>query len=157
MASFNKLIVMGNITREIELKYTQGGTAVCELGLALNEKRKGANDEWIEEVVFLDATLWGRTAEIANEYLQKGDPVLLEGRLKMDSWTDKNTNQKRTKLKMTVDRLTMVGKKGAGGGSGGSEHGDAYEPPVQSHQGGESASQGSPAKAGSYQAEDVPF
>ena len=82
MASFNRVVLMGNVTRDIELKYLQSGTAVTELGLAMNDRRKTQSGEWVDEPVFVDVTLWGRTAEIASEYLSKGAPVFIEGRLK---------------------------------------------------------------------------
>ena len=80
MASYNRVILLGNLTRDIELKYTQGGTAVTDVGLAVNERRKAANGEWVEETTFVDVTFWGRTAEVAGEYLGKGSPVFIEGR-----------------------------------------------------------------------------
>jgi single-strand DNA-binding protein len=102
---------MGNVTREISLKYTQSGMAVVELGLAMNEKRKNASGEWVDEAVFVDVTCWGKTAEIAGEHVQKGQQILVEGRLKLDTWTDKNTGDKRSKLRVTCDRLVFTGSK----------------------------------------------
>lgn len=115
MASFNRVILLGNLTRDPELRYIPSGTAVTEIGLAVNERRKAANGEWVEETVFVEITLWGRTAEIATEYLSKGSPVLIEGRLKFDSWQDKD-GQKRSKLKVVGDRMQLLGAKGQGGG-----------------------------------------
>ena len=86
MASFNRVILMGNLTRDVEVKYLQSGMAVAEIGLAVNDRRKNQQGEWVEEVTFVDITLWGRTAEVAGEYLSKGSPVLIEGRLKLDQW-----------------------------------------------------------------------
>ena len=86
MASFNRVVLMGNVTRDIELKYLQSGTAVTEIGMAMNDRRKTQSGEWIDEPVFVDVTLWGRTAEIASEYLTKGAPVFIEGLLKYDTW-----------------------------------------------------------------------
>lgn len=86
MASFNRVILLGNLTRDVELKHTQGGTAVTEVGLAVNDRRKDQAGKIIEETTFVDVTLWGRTAEIAAEYLGKGSPILVEGRLKLDTW-----------------------------------------------------------------------
>ena len=83
MASFNRVILLGNVTRDPELRYIPSGTAVTEIGLAVNDRRKGPNGDWIEETTFVDVTLWDRTAEIASEYLTKGSPVLIEGRLKL--------------------------------------------------------------------------
>ena len=86
MASYNRVILLGNLTRDPELRYIASGMAVTELGLAVNDRRKNANGEWIEETTFVDVTLWARTAEVASEYLTKGSPVLIEGRLKLDTW-----------------------------------------------------------------------
>lgn len=112
MPSFNRVILMGNITRDIELKYLQSGTAVTELGLAVNNRRKSQTGEWIDEAVFVDVTLWGRTAEIASEYLAKGSAVLIEGRLKYDTW--ETDGQKRSKLRVVGERMQMVGRREGG-------------------------------------------
>lgn len=113
MASFNRVILMGNITRDIELKYIQSGTAVTELGLAVNDRRKTATGEWVDETTFVDVTLWGRTAEVASEYLGKGSPILIEGRLKLDTW--ETDGQKRSKLRVVGEKMQMLGGKGGGG------------------------------------------
>lgn len=118
MASFNRVILMGNVTRDIELKYTQSQLAVTELGLAVNDKRKNAKGEWVEETTFVDVTLWGRTAEIASEYLAKGAPVLIEGRLKLDTWESKE-GEKRSKLRVVGENMRLLGGKGGGGAKGG--------------------------------------
>ncbi len=144
MASFNKVILMGNLTRDPEVRYTQGGTAVSEIGLAVNDKRKDAKGEWVEETTFVDVTLWGRTAEIAGEYLGKGSSVLVEGRLKLDSW--EKDGQKRSKLRVVAENMRMLGGKGGGGGRGGSA------PPDESEFTGESSSEyggGAPSRGGS--------
>jgi single-strand DNA-binding protein len=116
MASFNRVILLGNITRDFEVKYLQSGTAVTEIGLAVNDKYKNQSGEWVEEVTFVDVTLWGRTAEVAGEYLSKGSPVLIEGRLKLHQW--EKDGQKHSKLRVSCDRMQMVGSKGGGGGGG---------------------------------------
>ena len=113
MASFNRVVLMGNLTRDVELKYTQSNTAVAEVGLAINDKRK-KGDEWVEEVTFVDVTLWGRTAEVANEYLSKGAAVLVEGRLKLDTWENKE-GEKRRKLRVVGEQIRMLGGKQDGG------------------------------------------
>jgi single-strand DNA-binding protein len=119
VASFNRVILMGNLTRDPEIRYIPSGTAVCDVGLAVNDRRKGANGEWIDETTFVDVTLWGRTAEIAGEYLSKGSPMLIEGRLKLDSW-EGTDGQKRSKLKVICENLRLLGGRGGGpGGSGG--------------------------------------
>ncbi|MGM0491294.1 MAG: single-stranded DNA-binding protein, partial [Planctomycetota bacterium] len=86
MANFNRVILLGNLTRDVELRYTPRQTAVTDIGLAVNDRRKSADGEWVEEATFVDVTLWGRTAEIASQYLGKGSPILVEGRLKLDTW-----------------------------------------------------------------------
>ena len=86
MASFNRVVLLGNLTRDPELRYIPSGTAVTDIGLAINDRRKGPNGDWVEETTFVDVTLWGRTAEVASEYLSKGSSVLIEGRLKLDTW-----------------------------------------------------------------------
>lgn len=115
MASFNRVILVGNLTRDPELRYIPSGTAVSDIGLAVNDRIK-RGDQWVEEPVFVDITLWGRTAEIANEYLSKGAPVLIEGRLKLDRW--EKDGQKHSKLKVIGERLQMLGAREAGRGGG---------------------------------------
>ena len=100
MASFNKVILLGNLTRDPEVRYTPKGSAVCDLGIAVNRVYTTEGGERREEVTFVDVVLWARLAEIAGEYLRKGRPVFIEGRLQMDSWDDKQTGQKRTKLRV---------------------------------------------------------
>ena len=124
MASFNRVILVGNLTRDVELKYTQGGTAVTEVTLAVNDRRKNQSGEWVEETTFVDVTLWARTAEVASEYLGKGSPMLIEGRLRLDRWDDKETGKGRSKLAVTGERMQMLGGRGGGnGGSGGGNSG----------------------------------
>jgi len=120
MASFNKVILLGNLTRDPEVRYTPKGTAVTDLGLAVNRTYTADNGEKREEVTFVDVTFWGRTAEVAGEYLKKGRPVFVEGRLQLDSWDDKQSGQKRTKLKVIGENMQMLGAP-RGGGSGGDE------------------------------------
>lgn len=151
MASFNKVILLGNLTRDPQVKYTPGGQAVAEIGVAVNRSwfDKNANQRR-EEVTFVDVTLWGRTAEIAGEYLAKGRQVLIEGRLQLDQWDDRETGQKRSKLRVVCENMTMVGGRTEGGGrgpggpppssggdSGGGfenqeDHGGGFEPPSSS-------------------------
>jgi single-strand DNA-binding protein len=124
MASFNKVILLGNLTRDPEVRYTPKGTAVTELGMAVNRVYSGENGEKREETTFVDVTLWGRTAEIAGEYLKKGRPVFIEGRLQLDTWDDKQSGQKRSKLKVVGEGLQLLGgRPGGGGGGGGDEEG----------------------------------
>ncbi len=120
MANLNKVMLIGNLTRDIEMKFTPGGLAVAEVGLAINRKSKNPQTgELKEETTFVDVTLWGRQAEIAKEYLSKGKPVYIEGRLTLDTWDDKQSGQKRSKLKVTGEALQLLGSRGDGGGGGG--------------------------------------
>ena len=117
MASFNRVILVGNLTRDVELRYIPSGTAVTEIGLAVNDRRKNQAGEWVEETTFVDVTLWARTAELASEYLSKGSPVLIEGRLKFDAW--EKDGQKHSKLRVVGERMQFLGQRGGGGGGGG--------------------------------------
>lgn len=148
MASFNRVILVGNLTRDIELKYTQGGTAVTEIGLAVNDRRKDQSGEWIEETTFVDVTLWGRTAEVASEYLSKGSPLLIEGRLKYDTW--ETDGQKRSKLRVVGERMQMLGGRSGGGGGGGRPQQSEYSQPVESSASSNAPSSGPPG-------DDIPF
>lgn len=117
MASFNKVILMGNLTRDVELRHVGSGTAVAELGVATTRTWYDKNaGEKKEETTFVDVTLWGRTAEVAAEYLSKGSKVLIEGRLQLDQWEDKETGKKRSKLRVVGESMTMVGSKGGNSG-----------------------------------------
>lgn len=117
MASFNRVILLGNVTRDPELRYISSGTAVTEIGLAVNDRRKTASGEWVEETTFVDVTLWGRTAEVAGEYVTKGAPLLIEGRLKLDTW--EKDGKKNSKLRVVCDRMQLLGSKGEGPRGGG--------------------------------------
>ncbi len=113
MASFNKVILVGNVTRDPETKYLPSGTAVCDVGLALNHKWFDKSSQTKkEETTFVDVTLFGRTAEVAGEYLSKGAACLIEGRLKLESWDDKQSGQKRSKLKVIGETLQLLGGRG---------------------------------------------
>lgn len=112
MASFNRVILMGNLTRDVEVKYLPSKTAVADVGLAVNERRKNQAGEWVDDVTFVDLVFWGRTAEIAGEYLSKGSPILVEGRLRLDTW--EKDGQKRSKLRVVAERMQMLGKSSDG-------------------------------------------
>ena len=109
MASYNKVLLMGNLTRDPEVRYTPKGTAVAALGLAVNRIWTTESGEKKEEVTFVDVEVWGRQAETAGEYLSKGRPVFIEGRLRLDTWDDKETGQKRSKLKVVGERIQFLG------------------------------------------------
>lgn len=115
---FNRTVSMGNVTRDIELKYLPSGGAVATTGLAMNRKFKKTDGSQGEEVCFIDITFFGRTAEIANQYLKRGSKILVEGRLKLDQWTDQG-GQKRSKHSITVESLQMLDNKSAGGDQNG--------------------------------------
>jgi single-strand DNA-binding protein len=166
MASFNKVILVGNLTRDPQVRYTPSGSAVTDIGLAVSrtwfDKQTNSRKE---DTTFVDVTLWGRTAEVAGEYLSKGRPVLIEGRLQLDQWDDKETGQKRSKLKVVGENMTMLGSPGGGGGSRG---GNQQAGGTQSNAPQDSAPQDSGPPPESYgdpaqsfydegPADDVPF
>ena len=126
MASFNKVILLGNITRDPELKYTPKGTAVAQIGLAINRIYTNDAGEKVEEVTFVDIDMFGRTAEICNEYCSKGDPIMIEGRLKLDQWDDKQTGQKKSRMKVICDTLQFLRSK-----SSDEERGRSSAPPAR--------------------------
>lgn len=129
--SFNKVILLGNLTRDIELRHTSGNQAVANIGLAVNRKFRTADGETREEVTFVDCEAWGRTAEVMSQYLTKGRPVFVEGRLKLDSWEDKE-GKKQSKLRVVIESFQFVdsrsegGGGGSGGGGGGGGGGGSY-------------------------------
>src|SRR3982751_6759330 len=122
MASFNQVILMGNLTRDPQLKYLPSQTAVAEFGLACNRKFTTQQGEDREEVLFVDCSAFGKTGELINQYFTKGKPIFVQGRLKYDSWEDKQGGGKRSKLTVVVDNFQFIGGRdggGAGGGGGG--------------------------------------
>jgi single-strand DNA-binding protein len=108
VSSYNRVIIVGRLTRDPELRYIPSGTAVCEVGVAVNEKVKRGG-EYVEAPVFVDCTLWSKTAEVAAQYLHKGSSVLIEGRLQLDQW--EKDGEKRSKLKVVGERMQMLGSK----------------------------------------------
>src|SRR3982751_2789581 len=133
MASFNKVILVGNLTRDPEVRYTPKGSAVCDLAIAVNRQYSLDNGEKREEVTYVDVVLWARLAEIAGEYLKKGRPVLIEGRLQLDSWDDKQSGQKRSKLRVVGETMQLLGSRQGGGGAdeeGGGGGGGSYSKPA---------------------------
>lgn len=121
MANLNKVLLLGNLTRDPEVRYTPKGTAVGDLGIAVNRRVSDGNGNWSDEVTFVDVTVWGTNAENAQKFLTKGRGVFIEGRLQMDTWEDKQSGQKRSKLKVVAEVLQFLpdGKERAGGGGGG--------------------------------------
>ena len=164
MASFNRVILLGNLTRDVEVKYLQSGTAVAEVGLAVNDRRKDAKtNQWIEETTFVEVTFWCRTAEVGAEYLSKGSPVLVEGRLKLDQW--ETEGQKRSKLRVVCERMQMVGSKGGGGGGSGGKHTSGGSPQYDESEFGGSHEEHAPRRTAGAQAtssapppdDEIPF
>lgn len=165
MASYNRVVLVGNLTRDPELRYIPSGTAVSEIGLAVNDRVK-KGDQWVDETTFVDVTLWARTAEVANQYLNKGSSVLIEGRLKLDQW--EKDGQKRSKLRVVADKMQMLGGRGGEGGGGSprggshssSQHGAHQGAPQRNDSfdeyggGGDSYSQAAPAAPPE---DDIPF
>jgi len=151
MANLNRVFLIGNLTRDPELRYTPSGTAVAQLGLATNRKWKDRQSgEMREETTFVDIELWGKQAELAGQYLAKGRPVFIEGRLRLDQWEDRNTGQKRSKLKVVGERFQFLGSRGEGGGgrrAGSARSGGSQAPPA----GGADADESFEAS------EDIPF
>lgn len=114
MPSYNKVILIGNLTRDPEIRYTPKGTAVIDIGLAVNEVR-GSGDDKTEETTFVDITLWGQTAEVAAKYLSKGSAVCVDGRLRLDTWEDKESGKKRSKLKVVGNQVQFLSSPKTGG------------------------------------------
>lgn len=129
MASFNKVILVGNLTRDPELRYTPKGTAIAKIGLAVNRVWTSESGEKKEEVTFVDVDVFGRTAENVGQYMRKGRPILVEGRLRLDQWDDKQTGQKRSRLGVVAETVQFLGSPT--GGSGGAGEGGAPGPARQ--------------------------
>jgi single-strand DNA-binding protein len=121
MANLNRVLLIGNLTRDPDVRYTPKGTAVADIGLAINRVLTNDDGERREEVTYVDVVLWSRLAEIAEQYLKKGRPVFIEGRLQLDSWDDKQTGQKRSRLRVVAENMQLLGARGEGdaGGAGG--------------------------------------
>lgn len=120
MASLNKVMLIGNLTRDPELRYTPKGMAVTDIGLAVNRTYQVENERR-EEVTFIDVTFWGKAAEVIAQYMKKGRPIYVEGRLRLDSWDDKQTGQKRSRLTVTGEEFQFLGSREGAGGGGGNE------------------------------------
>jgi single-strand DNA-binding protein len=160
MASYNKVLLLGNLTRDPEMRVTPKGTAVCQFGLAVNRQFKDDSGQMREEVTFVDLEAWGKQAETIAKYMTKGRPLFVEGRLKFDQWDDKATGQKRSKLKVVVENFQFIGGRepGAGpGGAGGTPGEEGIDQTAERHV--PPARPGTPPKppAGPGSDEDVPF
>jgi single-strand DNA-binding protein len=139
MANLNKVLLMGNLTRDPEMRYTQSGTAIVKLGLAVNRRyRNRQTNEMVEETTFVDVEGWGNQAETINQYMRKGRPIFIEGRLKLDSW--ESQGQKRSKLVVVLENFQFLGSANGGGGGGGG--GGRYNNRGQQSSGGQGGQQG---------------
>jgi single-strand DNA-binding protein len=158
----NRVFLMGNVTRDPELRYISNGSAVTEIGLAINDRRKSSTGEWVEETTFVDITLWGRTAEIAGEYVTKGAPLLIEGRLKLDMW--EKDGKKNSKLRVVGDRMHLIGSRGgnrsegsqAGGRNQGNQNSNSQNQKDQSGGYDTGGGFGATSTAGGTE-DDIPF
>ena len=115
MANLNRVLLIGNLTRDPDVRYTTKGTAVADLSLAINRFIKSDDGETKEEVTYVDVTLWARLAEISGEYLKKGKPVFIEGRLHLDTWDDKQTGQKRSRLRVIAESMQLLAPRNGNG------------------------------------------
>ncbi|MCP4836786.1 MAG: single-stranded DNA-binding protein [Phycisphaera sp.] len=159
MASFNQVILLGNLTRDIELRHTPSNQTVANIGLAVNRTFQTKDGERREETTFVDCESWGRQAEVMAQYLSKGRPVLIQGRLKLDSWQDKDGGN-RSKLKVVVENFQFVGGReggGNGGGGGGGSYASAGAPSGGQRSGGGGGGQSSGGGHQPVDADDIPF
>lgn len=159
MANLNKVMLIGNLTRDPEVKHTAKGTVVADLGLAINRVWYNEQNQKQEDTTFVDVTLWGRQAEVAQQYLTKGSPCYVEGRLTLDTWDDKTTGQKRSKLKVVGEMLQLLGSKpggGAGGGGGYSERPSQSSVAPQQRSGPPQGASAAPAED-FQEDDDIPF
>jgi single-strand DNA-binding protein len=156
MANLNKVMLIGNLTRDPELRHTPKGTAVSEISMAINRVWNNDQGQKQEETTFVEVTLWGRQAELAQQYLTKGRPVYIEGRLNLDTWDDKETGKKRSKLRVIGENMQFLssgtGAGGGGGGGGSSERSSQASSPSQR----QSSHQGSPQGASAAPTDDYP-
>lgn len=166
MPNLNKVMLIGNLTRDIELRSINSGTQVAQIGLAINRNWTGQDGEKREETTFVDCEAWGKTAEVMAKYLSKGRPVFIEGRLKLDQWDDKESGQKRSKMKIVVEGFQFLDSGNRQGGGGGGESGEegggggggGYQRPQRS--GGAPAARSAPSKPAAAQEmnpDDIPF
>lgn len=151
MPSYNKVLLMGNITRDVQLKQTSGNQSVVEIGVAVNRKYKTKDGQEREEVTFVDCECWGPRAEVIAKYFTKGKPIFIEGRLKLDTWEDKD-GQKRSKMRVMIEDFQFVEGRGGGGGGGGDGGGDGGYAPSRS-----SGASGGRGGHSGIQEEEIPF
>jgi single-strand DNA-binding protein len=158
MANLNRVLLIGNLTRDPELRVTPKGTAICQFGLAVNRSFKDESGQTREETTFIDVEAWGRQGETISKYCTKGRPLFVEGRLKLDQWEDKTSGQKRSKLKVVLENFQFIGGRGEGGAPAGpGEEGnesspERHSPPPRATQ----PTRATPPPADNLD-EDVPF
>jgi single-strand DNA-binding protein len=160
MANLNKVMLIGNLTRDPDLKYTPGNQAVCEIGLAVNRKYRTKEGEDREETTFVDCEAWGKQAEVLKQYMTKGKPLFIEGRLKLDTWEDKDGG-KRSKMRVVIENFQFLGAAGGGGSGGGGER-YVTEEGGSSSRGGSRGGRGSSGGGGgaphqNVAEEEIPF
>lgn len=158
MANYNKVMLMGNLTRDIEIRQTPNGHSVGNIGLAVNRRFKSSDGQDREETTFVDCEAWGRTAEVMAKYLSKGRPVFIEGRLKLDQWQDKDGGN-RSKLKVVVEGFQFVDSRGGGGGGGGSDQsgGSSYDEGGSYSKSSSNSSGGGGSNFEAIDDDDIPF
>jgi single-strand DNA-binding protein len=161
MPSYNKVLLMGNLTRDVQLKSTSGGQSVADIAIAVNRKFKTKDGQDREEVTYVDCECWGPRAEVIAKYFSKGKPIFIEGRLKLDTWEDKD-GQKRSKMRVMIEDFQFVEGRGGGGGGGGGEYsreesGGGYAPSRSG--GGNGGGSGGGGRGGhsGIQEDEIPF
>ena len=159
MPSLNKVLLMGNLTRDPELRVTPKGTPICQFSLAINRQFKMESGESREEVIFVDVEAWGKQGETIAKYMTKGRPLYVEGRLRLDQWEDKNTKEKRSRMKVVLEQFQFLGdsRGGAGGGGQGTEPGMDQSPAPERHSPPPRPGAGSKPSSPENLDEDVPF
>ena len=157
MASFNQVILVGNLTRDPELRYTPKGTAIVRITLAVNRNYTTEGGERKEEVSFIDVEAWGKQAEVISQYMKKGRPFLVEGRLKLDTWEDKNTHQKQSKLKVVLEGFSFIDSRGPDTGSGEAARPRAASAPTTAPSTAAPAAPPPETEAQPPEEDDVPF
>jgi single-strand DNA-binding protein len=158
MAYLNKVFLIGNLTRDPELRVTPKGTAICQFGLAVNRQFKDESGQTRDETTFVDIEAWGKQGELVSKYLTKGSPAMVEGRLKLDQWEDKTSGQKRSKMKVVLENVQFLSSRGNGGGGPAAAAQDDVDqtgsaPPSPAPR----ASKAAPAAAQEQVDDDVPF
>jgi single-strand DNA-binding protein len=157
MANFNKVYLMGNLTRDPEMRVTPKGTAICQFGLAISRSWKDESGQTREETAFVDIEAWGKQGEIVAKYCTKGRPLFVEGRLKFDQWEDKTSGQKRSKLKVVLENFQFIGGRGDGAQAGGAAGGEPSEPAGGEGSSGPKGTARPPSIPKDAADEDVPF